>query len=194
MSVFEYLGVLVSVVMGLGITHVLAGVSKTIHHRDTMKIYWVHLVWTVSLLIQILAIWWGMFWWSTLDDWQFFQFLFLALYAILLFLAAGMLYPWSIPEDFDFEHHYMYNRKWFFGILFTAWTVDIPETLYKAGTGLREAPALYLSYVGGLLCICLALAYSKNRWLHGILSIVWLASLIFYLGSTTLAQIAFRSA
>ena len=92
-----------------------------------------------------------------------------------------------------FEHHYMYNHKWFFGILFAAWAVDIPETLYKAGTGLREAPTLYLSYVGVLLCICRALAYSKNKLLHGVLSIVWLASLIFYLGSTTLAQIAMKT-
>jgi hypothetical protein len=97
--------------MGFGNTHVLSGVSKTVHHRETMKIYWVHLVWTISLLIRILAIWWGMFWWTMANDWQFFQF---------LFLAAGMLYPWSIPEDFDFEHHYMHKGKWFFGIMFAA--------------------------------------------------------------------------
>lgn len=66
MSVFEYPGILVSVIMGLGITHMLAGVSKMIHHRETMKIYWVHIVWTLNLLLVIIAIWWGMFWWSFL--------------------------------------------------------------------------------------------------------------------------------
>jgi len=32
MTLFEYLGVLISVVMGLGITHLLTGISKVIQH------------------------------------------------------------------------------------------------------------------------------------------------------------------
>jgi hypothetical protein len=31
MSLFEYLSVFLSVIMGLGVTHILAGLSKTIH-------------------------------------------------------------------------------------------------------------------------------------------------------------------
>ena len=50
MTLFEYLGILISVVMGLGITHLLIGVSKTIHLRRTLRIYWVHSVWSVNLL------------------------------------------------------------------------------------------------------------------------------------------------
>ena len=36
MGVFEYLGVLLSVILGLGLTHLLAGLSKIIHHRKTL--------------------------------------------------------------------------------------------------------------------------------------------------------------
>ncbi len=32
MGVFEYLGVILSVIMGLDVTHILSGISKTIHH------------------------------------------------------------------------------------------------------------------------------------------------------------------
>ena len=156
MTVFEYLSVLMSVIFGLGVTHLLAGVSKIIHHRDTMRIYWVHLVWAFNLLVYILAIWWGMFWWSTAQEWYFFQYLFIVLYAILMFLAAGMLFPWSLENDFDGERHFMYNRRWFFGIHALCWLVDIPETFSKADGGLRDAPSFYVAYVGLMLSISVA--------------------------------------
>ncbi len=77
--------------MGLGVTHILAGVSKTIHHRKTVKHYWVQTLWAFNILIYIVSIWWGMFWWSGQADWTYLQFLMLILYAILLFLSATTL-------------------------------------------------------------------------------------------------------
>ena len=77
MGVFEYLGVILSVIMGLGVTHILAGLSKTIHHRNSVKPYWVQAMWALNVLIYIVTIWWGMFWWSSQQDWSYFQFLLL---------------------------------------------------------------------------------------------------------------------
>ena len=190
MNLFEFLGVLISVIMGLGITHMLAGVSKIIHHRETVRIYWVQLVWAFSLLLQILAIWWGLFWWSSLEQWSFYQFLFIVSYAILLFLAAGMLFPWSISDDFDFERHYMHNRRWFFGMLFMCWLVDIPETLFKADSGVRDAPMMYAVFVSFMLSMCVVGAVSNNRVVQGSIAIAWPTTVIIYLGVTTLAEIA----
>lgn len=42
MSAFEYLAVLVSLIFGLGITHILAGVGRTIHRRAEIRIDLVH--------------------------------------------------------------------------------------------------------------------------------------------------------
>ena len=64
MAVFEYLGVLISVIMGLGITHLATGASKLIQNRGTVRLYVPHLLWTLNVLIYILLVWWGMFWWS----------------------------------------------------------------------------------------------------------------------------------
>jgi len=189
-DVFEYLSVLVSVILGLGITHLLAGTSKMIHHRNTMRLFWPHIVWTVNLLILILAIWWGMFWWSTLHDWFFFQFLFIATYSIFLFLSAGMLYPWTIPADFDFEQHFMHNRRWFFGFVLAGWVIDIPETLLKADIGLRDTPTMYLVFAGWNIASCLLGIVIGNRTAQLVLSLTWFAVVVTYLGVTTLAEIA----
>jgi len=190
MTLFEYLGVLISVVMGLGITHLLIGASKVIQHRDSVRFYWVHAVWTVNMLIYILVIWWGMFWWSSLQEWTFFNFLFVTLYAIVLFLLAAMLYPWEIPTDFDYERHFLKNRTWFFGLFTVAWCVDVVETTLKAGMGLRELPQGYLFFIFSVVALSVVGALSSSKRYHGFFAVNWFLMILIYLGATTLARIA----
>lgn len=190
MGVFEYLGVILSVVMGLGITHMLAGLSKTIHNRKTVKLYWPQMLWALNVLIFILAIWWGMFWWSGQQDWSYFQFLMLILYAILLFLAASLIYPWDIPDDFDFERHFYETRPWFFAVLALAWCIDIPETIIKSDVGLRGVPEAYLAFVFTLIILSVVAAFWSNKVFHKFFSIFWLVLTVGYLSLTTLRQIA----
>jgi hypothetical protein len=73
-AMFEYLGVLIAVILGLSLTHLLRGLSKLIHMRRTVKPYWVQIVWTVNILIYVLAVWWGMFWWNKLQAWSIEEF------------------------------------------------------------------------------------------------------------------------
>jgi hypothetical protein len=176
--------------MGLGITHLLIGVSKTIHYRDSVRVYWVHSVWTANVLFFIVVIWWGMFWWSSLERWGFYQFLFVVLYAIVLFLLASILYPWELAQDFDFQEHFFRNHRWFFGIQAFAWCIDIAETTLKAGAGLRDLPQLYLLFIPTLLILSLVGAVTSSRKYHAVFSVVWAISMLTYLGLTTLSNIA----
>lgn len=190
MSVFEYLGVLLSVIMGLGVTHLLAGLSKAIHHRKTVTFYWVHTLWTVNVLIYIVIIWWGMFWWSGEQEWSFFQFLLLILYAVVLFLAASLLFPWDLPEDFDFERHFFETRPWFFSVMAFAWFVDIPETVLKSDDQLRELPQAYIAFASIHLVLNLLSVFWSNRTYHRVYALFWPVFTIGYLSITTLAEIA----
>ncbi|MEN8182478.1 MAG: hypothetical protein ABFS46_08075 [Myxococcota bacterium] len=190
MTIFEYLGVLVSVVMGLGLTHILIGFSKTIHQRGTVKVYWVHVLWAVNIGVYIVGIWWGMFWWSGLETWTFVEFLMVLLYSVVLFLLASVLYPWDIPPDFDFEEHYFHNRSWFFGILTAAWCIDIPETLSKAEGGLRSLPPAYLGWVAVIIVLAVVAALTNSRRFHAAYAVFWLLWVMGYMTLTTLGQIA----
>ncbi len=190
MGLFEYLGVLISVVMGLGITHLLTGTSKVIQCRDTVRAYWVHIMWTVNILLYILVIWWGMFWWSTLAEWNFFQYLFVTLYAIVLFLMSAMLYPWDFSSEFDFEEYFFKNRGWFFGLQVVAWLIDVPETTLKSDMGLRDLPEFYPVFVTTLFVLSVVAAFTRSRRYHAFFSVFWFVFILGYLGSTTLARIA----
>ena len=190
MGVFEYLGVILSVIMGLGVTHILAGLSKTIHNRKSVKVYWVQALWGINVLIYIITIWWGMFWWSNQQEWSYFQFLLLILYAIFLFLAASLIFPWDISEDFDFESHFFHTRPWFFGVFALAWCIDIPETMAKSTIGLRELPADYLVLAIPHITLSVVAAFWTNRKFHSFFAIFWPLYTVGYLSVTTLAEIA----
>jgi hypothetical protein len=190
LSVFEYLGVLLSVVIGLGLTHLLTGLSKTIHHRDTLRTYWVHLMWVFNIALYIVAIWWGMFWWSGQSSWSFLQFLFILLYAIVLFLLASLLFPWDMTPDQDLEEHFWRTRPWFFSILATAWLIDIPETVLKGQEGLRGIPSAYAIFATIHVTLAIVAAMNPSRGFHSVYAVLWPVISVGYLTLTTLGQIA----
>ena len=189
MGVFEYIGVLVSVIMGLGITHLATGTSKTIQHRDTVRFYLPHTLWTFNVLIYILLIWWGMFWWSGHEDWYAYEYLFITLYAIVLFFLASILFPWDMEPDIDLEASFFRNRRWFFGGLTLAWLIDIPETLAKSSAGLREVPADYAVFIAIELAFALTGFFSRNRRVHLLLPFVYLSFTLFYVLSSVVGRI-----
>lgn len=178
MSVFEYIGVLVSVIMGLGITHLVTGTSKLIQHRSEVRLYLPHMLWTLNILIFILLIWWGMFNWSNHENWFAYEYLFIALYAIVMFFLASLLYPWDMAKDVDVSEHFFGNRTWFFGVLLAAWGIDVVATLIKANVGIRPLPTGYSVFIGIQMLIAIVGIFSRNRIVHAVLPIIFLVIIL----------------
>lgn len=173
MGVFEYIGVLVSVIMGLGITHLATGATKLIQNRDNVRFYLPHTIWTVNVLIYILLIWWGMFSWSGHNDWHAYEYLFITSYAIVSFLLAAMLYPWDMSKTIDVREYFFKNRVWFFGALFFAWSIDIMATILKESAGLRPIPQGYFGFIGIQLIVASIGIGTRNQLVHLLLSIAF---------------------
>ena len=58
MSAFEYLSVLISIILALGMTRVLAGVGEMLQARSHRRIYRVQVVRTVNLFLFLVVAWW----------------------------------------------------------------------------------------------------------------------------------------
>ena len=190
MGVFEYIGVLVSVIMGLGITHLATGATKLIQHRDEVRFYLPHALWTVNVLVYILLIWWGMFWWSGHENWVAYEYLFISLYAIVLFFLAAMLYPWDMDRDINVRDYFFRNRVWFFGGMFLAWCLDIPETLIKASTDLRPVPQEYFLFVGLHLAMAAIGLVTRRHIVHLVLPILWFTLTVYYVMMSLVGRIS----
>ncbi len=185
---FAHLSVLISVILGLALTHLLRGLSKLIQKRETAKPYWVHIVWTINLVVYVLLLWWGMTGWNKLQTWTTELFFFLSLYSIMIFLLASQIFPAEFPEDMDFEKYYYANNVWFFGMLVVALPIYVPETLLKQTLHLRDVPPQYVYFLPGLLIIAVVSALSKNRRVHAVLCLVWLAMNAGYMTLTALEK------
>jgi hypothetical protein len=117
-STVEYLSVLVSIVVGLGISHVLSGVGNLLVDRLRVRFWW---VWGVGVLMVFLAhvqFWWGTFSVGTAVSANFFAFLFFLLTPIALYLAAVVLLPtFEGDGEIDLRAHFLANHRWFFGFV-----------------------------------------------------------------------------
>jgi len=186
---FSYLGVLISVILGLALTHLLVGLSKTIQLRGSVRVYWVQIVWVFNVILYVLALWWGMFWWNKLQNWPIEEFLFIMAYSIVIFMLASLLFPWEFEQSLDLERYFFTNKRWFFGIFLAATLLDIPETLQKGVSHLREVPAQYVIFIPVSLAILITGLLSSNRRVQGVLSIAWLFLVLAYLAFTSLSKI-----
>jgi uncharacterized membrane protein (GlpM family) len=71
MTAFEYLAVLVSLVLGLGVTHILAGIGRTIHRRTDVRTDAVHSLWTLAAFLILVLTWWVFFQAKGFENWSF---------------------------------------------------------------------------------------------------------------------------
>lgn len=186
---FDYLAVLISVVLGLAVTHVLAGISGTINRRERSRPDWIQIGWGVNVLAYVLAVWWGMYWWKHLTVWTVQSFAFLTGYAIVLFMMASLLFPWEAGEGSGATPALWRNRRWFFAMLFAAHMIDIPETAAKQVDGLRTVPGQYFFAAPAFLAIAAIGWATQRRSVHAVLAPAWLAVLIAYELFSALDQI-----
>ena len=171
MTTFEYLAVLISIIVGLGITHLLGGVARFIHHPDRYKFYWIHLVWVWYIFLFLIYFWWFELWFTTFEDWTSLLYAFLIVYSILLYLLCVVVLPPDSAEGVDFKEYFWKKKNWFFGFLLVAFLVDIPDTLIKGQEDLIKGHGIPNVLVGVALILIAIL--TKNPKYHGFLAI-WL--------------------
>jgi len=186
---FDYLAILICVILGLALTHLLIGVSRLMQTRHEVRLYWVQLAWTFNVILYILALWWGMFWWKHLQSWTVQEFFFLALYTIVVFLLASALFPHECGPGHDCEAYFFRNKSWFFGLLIAAFLFDLPETLMKSLDGLRGVPVQYFLFLPVVILIGIVGLWSNNRKVHAALPLLWLAAIIAYETATSIDRI-----
>jgi len=117
MDAFSYLSVLISIVLGLGVTHLLAGAAKLIRFRADVRLYVPSLVWIGLLFLLHVQIWWAVFELRGLSDWTFFSFLLVLAIPTLAYLLSALLIPdFDRETTVDLKASYFENRRWFFGL------------------------------------------------------------------------------
>lgn len=164
MSTFEFLGVLLSIVIGLAITQVLQGVRGVLLARARTRMYVPSLAWGGILLVAAVQMWWSLFALKAYDAWSFAPFFVLILQTVGIYMAAALVFP-DFPDGatIDLRSHYDQNRGWFFGVLVGTLGASLGKDLLLSGT---LPPLANLAFHLSMAVLCVAGAVIRAAWFH----------------------------
>lgn len=178
MEPFEYLSVLISIVLGLGITHLLLGFGRWLEQRSRFGAYGPVMAWAAFLLLLHVQTWWTMFGYRVFMDWDFVQFSIVLLQPIVLFLLAVVVFPGPDAPHRDLRDNFLHQRPWFFGLLALLLLVSVVKDLARNG---RWPTPLNLTFHGVFLLIALAGGLLRRERGQGIVACAALTTLITYI-------------
>ena len=153
MDQFEYVMVLVSIIVGLGIAHLLLGVGGVINRladrQRPLKLSVAYLAWLAMLFVWMVLFWWWEFRFGQfVTHWHLGLYFFLVFYAVTLFLLIAVMVPRSWDSVDDLSDYFLKRRFWFYSLLLMANGFDIFDTYLKGGVDrlATRSPATLLLY------------------------------------------------
>jgi hypothetical protein len=134
MNAFDYLAVLLSIVLGLGITQVLTGFAGMVRARGRTRMYWpVPLQMLAVFLIQV-QVWWALFALRGMTHWTFAQYLIVLMQPVAVYMMAAFITPdFSGSEEIDLRAAYFREARWFFGALMATTAFGLAKNLVIDG-------------------------------------------------------------
>lgn len=177
MDAFGYVSVIMSVVIGLGMSHLLTGVVDLFKARRRVRFYWVHLLWVALIFVGHIFLWWTMWNLRLLRSWNFFSFLLILLAPVLLYVAAAFLVPKIDSEaSIDLREYFHENRAAFF-------TVNAAFTALMGAenwilTGRPSPPRVTAVLVFWFVLLCVS-AVVKNARYHAAVALLF--GLLFFM-------------
>lgn len=135
MTAFEYLSVLLSIILGLAITQVLQGYRSLLLARANVRLYAPSLIWSGVILLFTTQAWWASFGLEDQREWRFETFLVIVLQMALIYMTAALVLP-DVPDGaaIDLEMHYEAQRRPFFSCLLAVLVVSLLKDLMLSGS------------------------------------------------------------
>ncbi len=187
MTQFEFLMMIASVVVAVGMTEIVGGWGRLARADGEIKFDWLHLGWTIYILLLSVQYWIGMWSYRELHIEYVGQIFFLVVPTLFLVLATFAMSPDVVNRSqIDMRTYYLEKRRVVFLSLavfsLAAWLADIVIVGYER----LEVSFMLFSIVSGLV-LC-ALAYSQRVWLHGAVLVFLIGSVVAYFFSHVAVQ------
>lgn len=181
MNPFEFVMVLVSIIIALGVAELLVGIVRIL--RGELKLYWIQSVWVLSLLVMQLQYSWSLFDLESKGEWVFLDLVRLLAPPVALFLASSLLFP-SRQEQPNLEEYYFAKRKPIFvllsGLMLYYWTLSLSMSLLSA-----------VQFTG--VAMTAVLIRTDSQPIHAALTLAYAIATLFFVASFsyTLGESAF---
>ncbi len=181
MGQFEYLSVLVSIVIGLAITQLLSGAARLIQLRHRVRPHATTLCWMATLFVIDTQIWWAAFDRRDAVHWNFFAFMVFLAMPVLAFLASYLVLPELGDEDRpDLAASFDRNRPWFFGCLGAIAMVSLADETWRNEAFPTDGDAMFRVAMAALSLVAARVANARFQTIN---AFVMLAAVAIYIGT-----------
>jgi hypothetical protein len=178
MNLFEYVAVLTSIIIGLGMAQLLMGLTRLIQHPEEGKPYWVHLCWVAYMFLFSVFWWWWEFRLGAIGEWTFGIYLFVILYAFLVFLLCALLFPIHFSSHDGFKGYFYAKRAWFFSVFILAQFVDVGDSVLKGVDYFHSLGVQYVVTQIAIVVFSVVAIFTKSERFHAIFVLALIADMI----------------
>ncbi len=134
MDSFSYLSVFISLILGLGVTHLLTGAATLIRSRGGIRIWWPTPLWMATTFLIQVQTWWAMFKLRDIGRWSFGGFFIVLLQPVAIFMMTALIVPRAIDGvPIDLKEDYYREFRWFFSALLLALIASLSKDLVLTG-------------------------------------------------------------
>lgn len=164
MDSFSYLSVFISLILGLGVTHILSGAASLIRSRRELHFWWPTPLWMATTFLIQVQTWWAMFTLRTIEHWSFAAFLIVLLQPVAIYMMAALIVPrMASGQVTELRNDYFRESRWFFGALLFGLAASLAKNLVF--TGRLPEPRDLMAHVL-FIVVALAACVSKSPRLH----------------------------
>ena len=163
---FEFILGMYSIIAGLGVSRLLEGVKDAVIAGRATRTYWVHSA-VVMLGLAVHATTWLSLWaLRSIPAWSVWNFLFVLLVPVLLYLFSSLVFPDSDSGDWDLRAYYYAHARRIHVLLASAIAVNAMSEY--ALLRQVEITALAAMRVGMVVWLCACAIWKTNEPLHRI--------------------------
>src|SRR6266481_2111702 len=135
---FQHVMVLTSIIIGLGITNLLLGLSGAIERftesTRPLRLSWATVFWSAySFLLMVLFWWWEFRLLEILKQWSLWNYFLVICYAVVLFLQVALLIPRDWDKVDDLNEYFLAKRRWFYSVFALSLIIDLADSYMKGG-------------------------------------------------------------
>jgi hypothetical protein len=161
-AAFDYLTILISIVLGLAIANVLARLATVITARERVDFYWPPVAWAIWLFFIAVQHWWAFWGERHTAQWTFGIFWLQLLVPVDMFVLSALVLPERDENGkLDLADWYFRNRAWFFGFMFFLPALSLLEEYARTG---RIASTLNFAFLLAFdVVIVIALLLKSRR-------------------------------
>lgn len=186
-SGFEYITILISIILGLGITQLLSDVAEVFYNSKKIKLYMPHSIWLLVVLFLHVQEWFVIYELKDYPVWKLPTFLFIILYPIVLFITAKILFPVIEGEEkVNLKTYYFQIFPKLFYLFCTCILLSILFNLLFLHQPFSQQLLLLLPF---FIFLFTAISKKQTAWIHWALSI---SVLLFVIGVTVVEMDAWR--